>query len=216
MKIHKQGFPAIAIASFGFAVLMAVSILFIRPSFIQTPVIILLLVIYILIWWFFRIPDRDFLNNDRLVYAPADGKIVVIEQTMENEYFKDERIQISIFMSPLDVHVNYYPVGGTVAYTKYHPGKYLVAWHPKSSTENERCTVVIKNKETQILVRQIAGILARRIITNAKLNDDVKQGGELGFIKFGSRVDVFLPKTAKITARLNQKSRAMKTVIAEL
>ncbi|MBN2214428.1 MAG: phosphatidylserine decarboxylase family protein [Bacteroidales bacterium] len=216
MKIHKQGFPVIAFASFGFAILMALSVLFIKPSCIQTPVIIFLIIIYLLIWWFFRIPDRPFVNDDKLVYAPADGKIVVIEETMENEYFKDERIQISIFMSPLDVHVNYYPVGGTIAYTKYHPGRYLVAWHPKSSTENERFTLVINNNKTKILVRQIAGILARRIITNAKSDDTVRQGGELGFIRFGSRVDLFLPKTAKISVRLKQTARAMKTVIAEL
>jgi phosphatidylserine decarboxylase len=216
MKIHKQGLHIIAFASSVFAILMAVVILFVKQSFVQIPVIVVLIIIYLLIWWFFRIPDRKFINNDRLVYAPADGKIVVIEKTMEDEYFKDERIQISIFMSPLDVHVNYYPFGGTIAYTRYHPGRYLVAWHPKSSLENERNTVVIVNKESKILIRQIAGILARRIITNAKQNEDVKQGGELGFIRFGSRVDLFLPKTAKITAQLNQTARAMKTVIAEL
>lgn len=216
MKIHKQGLPVIAIASSVFAILMAAVILFVNQSFVQIPVIVVLIIIYLLIWWFFRIPDRKFINNDRLVYAPADGKIVVIEKTMEDEYFKDERIQISIFMSPLDVHVNYYPFGGTIAYTRYHPGRYLVAWHPKSSLENERNTVVIVNNESKILIRQIAGILARRIITNAKQNEDVKQGGELGFIRFGSRVDLFLPKTAKITAQLNQTARAMKTVIAEL
>ncbi len=216
MKIHKQGLPIIAIASFIFAMLMAVIILFVNQSFAQIPVIVILIITYFLIWWFFRIPDRKFMNDDRLVYAPADGKIVVIEETMEDEYFKDERIQISIFMSPLNVHVNYYPFGGTIAYTRYHPGRYLVAWHPKSSLENERNTVVIVNKESKILIRQIAGVLARRIITDAKLNDDVKQGGELGFIRFGSRVDLFLPKTAKITAQLNQTARGMKTVIAEM
>lgn len=161
-------------------------------------------------------PKRSFQKDNRLVYAPADGKIVVIEKTDENEYFKDERIQISIFMSPLNMHANYYPVGGRIAYMKYHPGRYMVAWHPKSSTENERSTIVIENNESKIMIRQIAGILARRIITNAILNGVVDQGEELGFIRFGSRVDVFLPKSAKITARLNQTSRAMITVLAEL
>jgi len=216
MNIHQQGLRAIVISGFAFVILIIITLFLIQPFFIKIPLIVFLSGAYFLIWWFFRIPHRTFQHNDKLVYAPADGKIVVIEETLENEYFKDERIQISIFMSPLNVHVNYYPVSGSIDYLKYHPGKYLVAWHPKSSTENERLTMVIKNREVKILVRQIAGILARRIITNAKLSDDVKQGGELGFIKFGSRVDVFLPKTSKITAHLNQTSRAMKTVIAEL
>lgn len=216
MNIHQQGLRTIIISGFIFAILIVVVLILLKSVFIKIPLIIVLSGVYFLIWWFFRIPYRTFQQHDRLVYAPADGKIVVIEETYENEYFKDDRIQISIFMSPLNVHVNYYPVGGKIAYMKYHPGRYLVAWHPKSSTENERSTMVIDNTESKILVRQIAGTLARRIITNAKLNDDVNQGEELGFIKFGSRVDVFLPKTAKITARLNQTSRAMKTVIAEL
>jgi phosphatidylserine decarboxylase len=216
MKIHEQGFHALIISGFGFALLVTVTMLFVQPLWIKTPVIIILSGLYFLIWWFFRSPDRAFRHNNNLVYAPADGKIVAIEETLENEYFKDKRIQISIFMSPLNVHVNYYPVDGKIDYTKYHPGKYLVAWHPKSSIENERSTVVIRNNEVKILVRQIAGALARRIITNARLNDEVKQGGELGIIKFGSRVDLFLPKTAKISVHLNQTSRAMKTVIAEL
>jgi phosphatidylserine decarboxylase len=215
MKIHKQGFLTIAFASIGLALSMALILLFVQPVFIGTTLIVILLCLYLLIWWFFRVPHMTFQPDERLIYAPADGKIVVIEETIENEYFKDERIQVSIFMSPLNVHANYYPVSGKVDYIKYHPGKYLVAWHPKSSAENERSAVVIKNGEKKILVRQIAGALARRIITNSKLNDDVKQGEELGFIKFGSRVDVFLPKTAKIRTHLNQTSRAMKTVIAE-
>lgn len=216
MNIHQQGLRTIVISGFGFAILLMIIFFLIQPLFLKIPLIVFLSGAYFLIWWFFRVPHRTFQHDEKLVYAPADGKIVVIEETLENEYFKDERIQISIFMSPLNVHANYYPVGGRIDYLKYHPGKYLVAWHPKSSIENERSTIVIRNNDTKILVRQIAGILARRIITNAKSGDDVNQGAELGFIKFGSRVDVFLPKTAKISAHLKQTARAMKTVIAEL
>ncbi len=216
MKIHQQGFQTIVVTGLSLAILMAIVLLLIQSFIIKITLVILIAGMYFLILRFFRVPRRTFQQSDKLVYAPADGKIVAIEETLENEYFKDERMQVSIFMSPLNVHVNYYPVGGRVDYMKYHPGKYLVAWHPKSSTENERSTVVIHNGEAEILIRQIAGALARRIITNAKEEEDVKQGGELGFIKFGSRVDVFLPKTAKIEVHLNQTSRAMRTVIAEI
>lgn len=196
--------------------ILGVIFLVLRSIAVIIPATIVVLIIYFLVWWFFRVPDRRFKKNGKLVYAPADGRIVVIEETTETEYLKDSRIQVSIFMSPLNVHVNYYPVGGRVDYVKYHPGKYLVAWHPKSSTENEHATIAIQNDDTKILVRQIAGAMARRIITNSKLNDIVDQGEELGFIKFGSRVDIFLPVTAKTTAQLHQSCRAMKTVIAEL
>lgn len=216
MKIHKQGYQTVAIASIGLSILLALTLLFVKSVYLFTPLVIIIILIYLLILWFFRVPDRQFKIDNKLVYAPADGKVVVIEDTFEQEYYKDERIQVSIFMSPLNVHVNYYPISGIIDYTKYHHGKYLVAWHPKSSTENERSTIVIKSGETKILVRQIAGAVARRVITNSKLNEAVKQGEELGFIKFGSRVDVFLPKSAKILAQLNQVSRAGKTVIAEL
>ena len=216
MRIHQQGFKIIIISGLVFAMLITIAFILIHPFFIRIPLIIVLSGMYFLIWWFFRLPERIFQKDNRLVYAPADGKIVVIEKTFENEYFNDERIQISIFMSPLNMHANYYPVSGRIAYMKYHPGKYLVAWHPKSSAENERSTLVVEDNESKIMIRQIAGILARRIITNATLNDVVNQGEELGFIRFGSRVDVFLPKSARITARLNQTSRAMITVLAEL
>ena len=153
--------------------------------------------------------------DDNLVYAPADGKIVAIEEVNEDEYFEDKRIQVSIFMSPTNVHVNRNPIGGTVNYFRYHPGKYLVAWHPKSSTENERTTVVIGNGDTEILLRQIAGAVAKRIVNYLNVGEEVEQGAEMGFIKFGSRVDLFLPLNAKIEVKLNQKVKGNRTVIAK-
>jgi phosphatidylserine decarboxylase len=198
-------------------VLLALIFGFIRINTVKYSLSVLVIIFYLLILWFFRVPTREFVKDDKLVYAPADGKIVVIEKTIENEYFKDERVQISIFMSPLNVHANYYPISGKINYMKYHPGKYLVAWHPKSSLKNERSTVVIENEHgLQVLVRQIAGILARRIICNARLDKNVEQGEELGFIRFGSRVDIFLPVDSKILVKLNQSSRAKKTVLAEI
>ena len=148
------------------------------------------------------------------MYAPCDGKVVVIEQTEENEYYKDNRLQISIFMSPLNVHNNLYPISGKVAYTKYHPGKFLVAWHPKASTDNERSTVVVENEKISILFRQIAGAVARRIITYPRVGETVLSANEFGFIKFGSRVDVFLPIGTKVCTELNQKVKGGISVIA--
>ena len=159
----------------------------------------------ILILQFFRNPKRKFNLNPEKVLSPVDGKIVAIEEVIENEYFNDKRLQISIFMSPINVHVTRYPIGGKVLYSKYHPGKYLVAWHPKSSEKNERTTIVINNKNIgKILYRQIAGLLARRIINYAKVEENVIQGEDAGFIKFGSRVDLFLPLNAKINVKINQ------------
>jgi phosphatidylserine decarboxylase len=176
-----------------------------------------LFVIFGLILWFFRIPVRRIKQDESIIYAPADGKIVVVEKTIEQEYFKDERIQVSIFMSPLNVHQNVYPISGEVAYTKYHKGDYLVAWHPKSSTQNERSTIVIRHKNgTEILVRQIAGAVARRICTYSKVGDKAEQGAELGFIKFGSRVDIFLPLNSKIECTLNQISINAETIISRI
>jgi phosphatidylserine decarboxylase len=166
---------------------------------------------------FFRNPDRTLTPDNHKVFAPADGKIVVIEEVDEIEYFHDRRIQVSIFMSPLNVHVNRYPVSGVITYTKYHPGKNLVAWHPKSSLLNERSTTVIKAPGGQeILVRQIAGAVARRIVSYSKTGEQAVQGADLGFIKFGSRVDVFLPLDAKINVELEQSVKGNQTVIAEL
>jgi len=173
-------------------------------------------IIYLLVLQFFRSPRLIIDTNEKLVYAPADGKVVVIENTKEKEYFHDERIQISIFMSPLNVHVNRTPIAGRVKYFKYHPGKYLVAWHPKSSTENERTTMVLEQGRIQILVRQVAGAVARRIKWYVKEGQQVAQGQEFGFIKFGSRLDVYLPVDAEINTYINQVARAGKTVLATL
>ncbi len=175
------------------------------------------LIVFILVVQFFRIPTRLLTTGELQVIAPADGKVVVIEETTENEYFQDRRRQISIFMSPLNVHVNRNPVSGIVRYFKYFPGKYLVAWHPKSSTENERTTVVIQlTNGAEVLLRQIAGAVARRIIWYVKEGQPVKQGEELGFIKFGSRVDVFLPLDAQVNVKIGDVMKGGVTVIAEL
>ncbi len=165
---------------------------------------------------FFRNPKRVPAGDNNCVVAPADGKIVVIEETEETEYFKDRRLQVSIFMSPANVHVNRNPVSGTVSYTKYHPGKYLVAWHPKSSTENERNTVVFNTGKQEVLCRQIAGALARRIVNYVKPGDKVERGADFGFIKFGSRVDVFLPLGTPINVSLNEMVQGNTTILAKL
>ena len=175
-----------------------------------------LLAVLILILQFFRNPKRHTEKNDRQVIAPVDGKVVVIEEVEETEYFKEKRLQVSIFMSPLNVHVTRYPVSGSVLFSKYHPGKYLVAWHPKASTENERTTIVVENKDYgRVLYRQIAGALARRIVNYAKQGLKVEQGTDAGFIKFGSRVDLFLPLNTKIKVKLNQKVKGGECIIAE-
>lgn len=175
------------------------------------------IVFYLIILQFFRNPTRLVpVEDNNIVYAPADGKVVVIEEAEEPEYFKDKRLQVSIFMSPVNVHVNRNPIGGEVTYNKYHPGKYLVAWHPKSSTENERTTVVINNGKTEILLRQIAGALAKRIKNYLEVGQSVRQGEDFGFIKFGSRVDIYLPLGTKVDVDLNQKVKGNKTVIAHL
>ena len=174
-------------------------------------------IIFLLILQFFRSPDIKINLDSRFVLAPADGKVVVIEETEETEYLNERRIQISIFMSPLNVHINRNPVGGVIKYVKYHAGKYLVAWHPKSSTENERTTIVYELANgVQILARQIAGAVARRIKYYISVNDQVNQGEEFGFIKFGSRVDVFIPLDADIKVKVDQKARGGRTVLAEL
>ena len=175
------------------------------------------LVLFVLVVQFFRIPNRLLTTGETQVIAPADGTIVVIEETEESEYFKARRRQISIFMSPLNVHVNRNPVSGIVRYFKYYPGKYLVAWHPKSSTENERTTVVIESASgVQLLMRQIAGAVARRIIWYVKEGQPVKQSQEMGFIKFGSRVDLYLPLNAEIQVKIGDRTKGGVTVLAEL
>lgn len=175
------------------------------------------IIFYLLILQFFRNPTRRIpLQDNQLVYAPADGKVVVIEETEETEYFKDRRLQVSIFMSPINVHVNRAPVAGQVKYYRYHPGKYLVAWHPKSSTENERTTTVLDTGSTEIMMRQIAGALARRIKNYLTEGQTVQQGVDIGFIKFGSRVDLFFPLGTKLEVELDQVVKGNKSVIAKL
>jgi len=216
MKIHRQGHKIIAFLFIVYIAVVFAVFNYINNLIISLPAVVILSFLMLLIVWFFRIPRRTLKEDDNLIYSPADGKIVAIEETREQEYFGDNRIQISVFMSPLNVHVNYYPVSGTIDYLKYHKGKYLVAWHPKSSTANERATVVIKNKKNvSVMVRQIAGAVARRILTNAAQGDSVRQGEELGFISFGSRVDILLPPDTKILTSLNARVKGKKTVIAK-
>lgn len=218
IRIHKEGHKILLVSG---AVLIliniAVAYLFRNETvyYIAGGVSVVILLAFAS---FFRIPYRNFFNSDNQIIAPADGRVVVIEEVIENEYFKDKRIQVSIFMSPANVHVNRNPISGVVKYQKYHPGQYLVAWHPKSSEKNERNTVVIEHDEldAEILIRQIAGKLARKIRWYLNEGDEVEQNGELGFIKFGSRVDLFLPVGTKIEVDLKQKVKGGITVIGTL
>ena len=217
MKIHREGSATILLTLLALALINGIIYYFTR----QFPVVTWGLLIISFAFWlfiisFFRVPGRVFKADENLIIAPADGKVVVIEETVEAEYFKDKRLQVSIFMSPANVHVNRNPISGTIKLSQYHSGKYLVAWHPKSSTENERHTVVIDNGKTEILVRQIAGALARRIVNYMKAGMQVKQNSEMGFIKFGSRVDIYLPVGTKVNVELNQTVRNGQTVIATL
>ena len=214
---HKEGHKIILI-TFVFVVLFVLLVdTFINTSWLQSALQISLILVLILILQFFRNPKRKTELNDNQVLAPVDGKVVVIEEVFENEYFNDKRLQISVFMSPINVHVTRYPIGGNVVFSKYHPGKYLVAWHPKSSEENERTTVVVENQTYgKVLYRQIAGAMARRIVNYAKLNDKITQGEDSGFIKFGSRVDIFLPLDTTIKVKLNQKVRGGESIISEI
>lgn len=213
---HKEGFTIILITS-----AISVAGILLADKFISTPwlsklLMIFFLVLLIIVLQFFRNPKRKTIQNENQIIAPVDGKVVVIEEVIEHEYFKDKRRQISIFMSPINVHVTRYPISGIVKFSKYHSGKYLVAWHPKSSTENERTTIVVENNTVgEILYRQVAGALARRIVNYAKKDVKVVQGTDAGFIKFGSRVDIFVPLDMKITVNLNQVSKGGETVIAE-
>lgn len=196
---------------------LAALLFFDGRSMVLIPLMAVSLVVFLLILQFFRNPKRSLSRSDRYIICPADGKVVAIERTTESEYFKDERLQVSIFMSPFNVHANWYPMSGKIRFLRYHAGKKLVAWHPKSSTENERTTIVIeKENKTQILVRQIAGALANRIVCYPHEGDMVRQSTELGFIKFGSRVDLFLPVSSEINVHLNQKVKGGVDVIAEL
>ena len=212
---HKEGAKIILIATTLTVAILLLSDHFIAEYWIQKTIQILTLGFLILILQFFRNPVRNVVINENHIIAPVDGKVVVIEEVFESEYFKDKRLQVSIFMSPINVHVTRYAANGKINFSKYHPGKYLVAWHPKASTENERTTVVIETKEFgEILYRQIAGALARRIVNYAKEGTQVIQGEDAGFIKFGSRVDLFLPIGTVINVQLNQTAVGGETIIA--
>lgn len=222
MTIHKEG-RGLILATTAIVVILNVIIASVPSLFsltfysiLSTSMLIVSIVVLVLVLQFFRLPSIQVIKNEKQVLAPADGKVVVIEETEEPEHLKSRRKQISIFMSPVNVHVNRMPVAGTISYAKYHPGKYLVAWHPKSSTENERTTIAVKMKNgTEVLFRQIAGALARRIKWYVKEGQPLEQGDEFGFIKFGSRVDIFLPLDARITVKMGDVTKGGKTVIAE-
>lgn len=217
MKLHREGYFYILLASFIWAVIWYLSTRFLMDiPWLMWPIQFICFLLWFWIIWFFRLPNRNFVAGENIIYAPADGKVVVIEETFEPEYFKDKRLQVSIFMSPLNVHVNRNPISGTVNYMKYHPGKYLVAWHPKSSTENERTTIVIGNDRMEILMRQIAGALARRICYYIKKGDVVNQHEEFGFIRFGSRVDLFLPIGTKVDVKIGDVVQGGLSVIAHI
>ena len=213
---HKEGHNIIAISFILIALINVISRNFIDNSTINYTIGIITIVILVLILQFFRNPKRVAIIDENIISSPVDGKVVAIEKVFEKEYFKDERIQISIFMSPINVHVTRYALSGKVNFSKYHPGKYLVAWHPKSSEKNERTTVVVENKVFgEVLYRQIAGALARRIVNYAKVGETVLQGKDAGFIKFGSRVDLFLPLDSKIKVEIDQIVKGAEDIIAE-
>ncbi|MBD0824212.1 phosphatidylserine decarboxylase family protein [Aestuariibaculum marinum] len=213
---HKEGYKIIIVT---FILVISGTVLvdnFVTIDWLRLALKLVLLVFLILILQFFRNPKRHTQPNEKQVVSPVDGKVVVIEEVFEKEFFNEKRLQVSVFMSPINVHVTRYPIGGKVIFSKYHPGKYLVAWHPKASEENERTTVVVENKTYgQVLYRQIAGALAKRIVNYAKVDDTATQGADSGFIKFGSRVDLFLPLDTNIKVKLNQKVKGGESIIAE-
>ena len=218
MSIHKEGYKILTV---GFVILLIlnilVNVLWSSHTLLKWSFLVCSMMFYVFILFFFRYPSRKLEPDHGLIYAPADGKVVVIEETVEKEYFKDKRLQISIFMSPFNMHSNKYPVSGRIKYVEYHPGNYMVAWHPKSSELNERSTIVIETEDgTEILVRQIAGAVARRIVTYAKVDQEILQGAELGFIKFGSRVDIFLPLGTEVEVPILQQVRANKSILARI
>ena len=218
IKIHREGYRIII----GVLILLAainVAVRLLWPGLNALHIVLLAgsVLLFAFILYFFRMPARHVEPNPLLIYAPADGKVVVIEETMEKEYFKDTRLQISIFMSPFNMHSNKYPISGTVSYVKYHPGKKIVAWSPKSSELNERSTVVVESESgTEILIRQVAGAVGRRIVTYSRKGEKVQQGGELGFIKFGSRVDIFLPEGTEVDVQMFEQVRANRTIVAKV
>ncbi|HIB37323.1 phosphatidylserine decarboxylase family protein [Mesonia sp.] len=214
---HKEGHKILAVTILICIAVNVLSYLFIEISWINQLILAASIIMFLLILQFFRNPKRQTVVSDHNIVAPVDGKVVVIEEVFEKEYFKEKRLQVSVFMSPINVHVTRHPINGEVVFSKYHPGKYLVAWHPKASEENERTTVVVKNDAVgEVLYRQIAGALAKRIVNYAKEGQEVVQGSDSGFIKFGSRVDVFLPIGTKLEVELNQKVKGGLTVIANV
>ncbi|MEG0760306.1 phosphatidylserine decarboxylase family protein [Chryseobacterium sp.] len=215
MKLHKESKGTITVASIFFILVAAVSIF--SLEMLSLLIIIPLLVIYGLVFWFFRVPNRDIKDHVENVIAPVDGKVVMIKEVDETEFLKEKAIQVSIFMSPLNVHICRYPVSGNVIYKKYHPGKYLVAWHEKSSTENERTTVAVESlTKHKVVFRQIAGYVARRIVFYCNEGDNAKAGHEFGFIKFGSRMDIFLPLDTEIICKIGDKTKGGIDVIAKM
>ena len=218
MTIHKEGYKTLFIVMIVlFVVNLAVFYYFPTSALVQNSFILVSVIFYLLILQFFRNPLFTITRSNKHVLAPADGKVVVIEETEETEYLRERRRQVSIFMSPVNVHVNRMPVAGNISFFKYHPGKYLVAWHPKSSTENERTTIAVRMSDgVEILFRQIAGALARRIKWYVKEGISLEQGEEFGFIKFGSRVDIFLPLDATVTVKVGDVTKGGRTIIAEL
>lgn len=218
MTIHKEGLRSILISAVIIAIVNLISFKFLSESlpWLSWLIFAVSIVFWFFIISFFRVPTRNLVAGEDLVICPADGKVVVIEEAYDEEYFKEKRLQISIFMSPANVHQNLNPVSGEVVYNQYHPGKFLVAWHPKSSTENERHTSVIKNDKGEILMKQIAGAVARRIVNYLEVGQKVKQSQEFGFIKFGSRVDLLLPVDAKVNVQMGQVVKGGITVIATL
>jgi phosphatidylserine decarboxylase len=214
---HKEGYKIILISMLAMALGVVLAGELIDNIYIQKPIQIFLLVLSVLVLQFFRNPKRNTVQNEHHIIAPVDGEVVAIEEVEEPEFFKSKRRQISIFMTPLNVHVTRYPVSGTVVYSEYHQGKYLIASHPKSSTENERTTIVVKNNTIgDILYRQVAGAVARRIVNYAKVGDEALQGADAGFIKFGSRADVFVPLDMKVNVTLGEKVKGGEKVIAQL
>ena len=218
MTIHKEGFPTIALVTMLCLLLGFATNLHLEPS---TPVLAWVIYVVLSGFWlfilsFFRIPSRTFTYDENAIVSPADGKVVVIEETFDTEYFNEKRLQISVFMSPANVHVNRYPVSGKVEYSQYHKGKYLVAWDPKSSTENERHSIVISNPKVNMLVKQIAGALARRIVNYAVPGEQAKQNEELGFIKFGSRVDLLLPVGTKVNVKIGDTVKNGVSILATI
>jgi phosphatidylserine decarboxylase len=218
MTIHREGYKSIAIATMFFCVLNVIMFWFFGTSLLWLCIafFVISLAFVLFIVSFFRIPSRKLSISEGQIISPADGKVVVIEETIDEEYFKGKRLQVSVFMSPLNVHVNRNPLSGEVVYNQYHKGKYLVAWNPKSSTENERHSVVIRKGNTEVLVKQIAGAVAKRIINYLEIGQKVQQGQEMGFIKFGSRVDLLLPIGTRLNVQLNEVVKGGVTVIATL